>query len=40
MFTSMPNVGFQPLPSLVKSKLIKKRKQMCTTTMSLVIKFI
>ena len=34
------NVNFRPLPSLVKSKIIKKRKPMCTITMPLVFKFI
>ena len=34
------NVDFRPLPSLVKSKINKNRKTMCTTTMPLVFKFI
>ena len=34
------NIDFLPLPSLVKSKIIKKQKPMCATTIFLVFKFI
>ena len=34
------NVDFPPLSLLVKSKISKKRKPMCTTAMPMVFKFI
>ena len=34
------NIDFRPLPSLLKSKIIKIQKPMCTTSMPLVFKFI